>query len=142
MLDFIQDILIRQWNDLLARPSGPLSFRFVLQPVMAAIVAIRAGLRDARLGREPYFKLILTDAAGRGQRIRRGLAATSRIMIIGIVMDTIYQFLALKKFYPVEALIVAFVLAVVPYFLIRGPADRIGRWWHERGLRHTGQTGQ
>ena len=142
MLDSIQDIVSRQWNDLLARPSGPLSFRFVLQPVMASIVAIRAGLRDARLGREPYFKLILADAAARGQRIRRGLAATSRIAILGIVMDAIYQVVALKKFYPVEALIVVFVLAVVPYFLIRGPADRIGRWWHERGLRQTGRTGQ
>src|SRR5678815_6050466 len=106
MLDSIQDIVSRQWNDLLARPSGPLSFRFVLQPVMVSIVAIRAGLRDARLGREPYFKLILADAAARGQRIRRGLAATSRIAILGIVMDAIYQYLALQKFYPVEALIV------------------------------------
>ena len=142
MLDFIQDIVVRQWNDLLARPSGPLSFRFLLQPVMAAIVAVRAGLRDARLGREPYFKLILTDAAARGQRIRRGLAATSRIAILGLVMDAIYQVVALKNFYPVEALIVVFVLAIVPYFLIRGPADRVGRWWHERGLRQTGQTGE
>lgn len=142
MLDFIQDIVVRQWNDLLARPSGPLSFRFLLQPVMAAFLAVRAGLRDARLGREPYFKLILTDAASRGQRIRRGLAATSRIAIFGFVMDAIYQVVALKKFYPVEALIVVFVLAIVPYFLIRGPADRVGRWWHERGLRQTGQTGE
>ncbi len=142
MLDFIQDIVVRQWNDLLARPSGPLSFRFLLQPVVAAIVAVRAGLRDARLGREPYFKLILTDAATRGQRIRRGLAATSRIAILGLVMDAIYQVVALKKFYPVEALIVVFVLAIVPYFLLRGPADRVGRWWHERGLRQTGQTGE
>ena len=142
MLDVIQDIVVRQWNDLLARPSGPLSFRFLLQPVMAAFLAVRAGLRDARLGREPYFKLILTDAASRGQRIRRGLAATSRIAIFGFVMDAIYQVVALKTFYPVEALIVVFVLAVVPYFLIRGPADRVGRWWHERGLRQTGQTGE
>jgi len=142
MLDVIQDIVVRQWNDLLARPSGPLSFRFLLQPVMAAFLAVRAGLRDARLGREPYFKLILTDAASRGQRIRRGLAATSRIAIFGFVMDAIYQVVALKTFYPVEALIVVFVLAIVPYFLIRGPADRVGRWWHERGLRQTGQTGE
>lgn len=142
MLDFIQDVLIRQWDNLLARPSGPMSFRFVLQPVMVAIVAIRAGLVDARRGREPYFRAILTHPRERWRRIRLGLAATSRIVIIGIVIDAIYQFLALKKFYPVEALIVVFVLAVLPYFLLRGPADRIARWWHERGLRHTRQTGQ
>lgn len=142
MLDFIQDVLIRQWNDLLARPSGPMAFRFVLQPVMAAIAAIRAGIVDSRTGRSPYFLTILTNAAERGPRIREGLASTSRIMILGLVMDTIYQIVALKKFYPVEALIVAFALAVVPYFLIRGPAARIARWWHERHPQHPEHTGR
>ena len=43
----------------LARPgeraSGPLSFRFILQPSMAAIAAIHDGVKDARAGRSPYF---------------------------------------------------------------------------------------
>jgi hypothetical protein len=30
-------------------------FRFILQPVMVAILAIRHGLNDARTGRSPYF---------------------------------------------------------------------------------------
>lgn len=51
MLDFIQEAFARTWTDLLARPGGPMSFRFLLQPVMAAIVAIRDGRRDARRGR-------------------------------------------------------------------------------------------
>lgn len=142
MLDFIQDVLTRQWNDLLARPSGPMAFRFVLQPAMAAIAAVRAGLVDARTGRSPYFFTILTDAAKRGPRIREGFASTSRILILGLVMDAIYQFIVLKKFYPGEALIIAFVLAVVPYFLIRGPAARIARRWRERHPQPTQPTGQ
>jgi len=48
-------------------------------------------------------------------------------------MDAIYQFLVLRWFYPGEALITAFVLAVLPYLLIRGPAARIARHWHRRG---------
>jgi len=35
------------WHDLVERPDGPMRFRFVLQPLMATIVAIRDGLKDA-----------------------------------------------------------------------------------------------
>jgi hypothetical protein len=34
--------------------------------------------------------------------------------------------------YPGEALIVAIVLAFIPYLLIRGPAARLARWWYRR----------
>ena len=42
-------------------------------------------------------------------------------------MDAIYQYLVLRRFYLVEALVTVFVLAVLPYLLIRGPVDRIMR---------------
>jgi hypothetical protein len=29
--------------------------------------------------------------------------------------------------------VTAFVLAILPYLLIRGPVDRIARRWHRRG---------
>jgi hypothetical protein len=38
----------RIWDSLLARPSGPMAFRFILQPSIAAIVAIRDGLYDVK----------------------------------------------------------------------------------------------
>ena len=44
--------LQRGWHDLVDRPSGPMSFRFILQPSMAAIAAIRDGVKDARTGFE------------------------------------------------------------------------------------------
>jgi hypothetical protein len=47
-------------------------------------------------------------------------------------MDTTYQYLVLGKFYPGEALIVAFGLAFLPYLLIRGPVARFVRWWGHR----------
>src|SRR5580692_11620177 len=43
-------IFQRIWHDLVARPDARMRFRFILQPLMAAIVAIRDGLRDARNG--------------------------------------------------------------------------------------------
>ena len=132
MLDFIHDIVTRQWNDLLARPSGPMSFRFLLQPVMAAIAGIRAGLIDARTARSPYLLMLFSHPREKWPRFRVGISATFRIFLLGIAMDAIYQFIVLKKFYPVEALIVAFTLAVIPYFLIRTPTSRVARWWKRR----------
>jgi hypothetical protein len=127
MLDFLQDVLTRQWHDLMARPSGPMSFRFLLQPTMAVLFAIRDGIRDARTRRTPYLWTILRDREHRGARVREGLESTSRIILLGLVMDAIYQFIVFRAFYPGEALIIALALACVPYFLIRGPAARIAR---------------
>ncbi len=132
MLEFLQDTLTRFWHDLLARPSGPFAFRFLLQPTMAAIAAIRAGIIDARTGRSPYFLALWTEPDERARRMHEGLAATARIFLLGLVMDAIYQFVEYRKFYPAEALVVSVVLAVVPYFLIRGPVARIARWWQSR----------
>ena len=121
------EALQRFWHDLVERPSGPMAFRFILQPVMASIAAIRAGISDARTGRSPYFWSVLHEPQERASRMREGLNATARIILLGLVMDVIYQLLVLKTFYPVEALVIALLLALVPYLLIRGPTERIAR---------------
>ncbi len=47
-------------------------------------------------------------------------------------MDAIYQYKVFKTFYPDEAVIIALALAVVPYFILRGPIARIARRWRSR----------
>jgi hypothetical protein len=47
----------RAWRNLVERASGPLSFRFILQPSMAAIAASHDGIKDVRTGRSPYSGL-------------------------------------------------------------------------------------
>jgi hypothetical protein len=122
----------RVWRDIFDRPGGPMSFRFLLQPIMAAIAAIHDGVKDARLGRSPYLWTILTSPDKRENRLREGLIATARIILLGIGMDVVYQLTVLKTFYPGEALIVALLLAFIPYLLLRGPAARVARWWFAR----------
>ncbi len=39
-----------------------MTFRFILQPVMAAIAALHDGIKDARLGRSPYFWTVAAPA--------------------------------------------------------------------------------
>jgi hypothetical protein len=115
------------WHDLVERPDGPMRFRFVLQPLMATIVAIRDGRKDARSGRPPYFATVLGNPRERGGRLREGLNATARIIALGLVMDVIYQAIVFKTFYPDQALVVALVLAFVPYVIIREVTGRISR---------------
>jgi hypothetical protein len=117
----------RIWYDLVERTDAPMRFRFILQPLMAAIVAIRAGINDARTGRSPYFWTMLGNPSERAHRLNEGLNATARIILLGLVMDMIYQVIVLKQFYPAEAVIVALLFAFVPYVIVRGPAARIAR---------------
>jgi hypothetical protein len=119
----------RLWLDILDRPGGPMTFRFILQPAIAAIAALLDGVEDARAGRSVFFWTVLSDSAKRGGRLREGLISTARIILLGLVMDTIYQVIVLKTFYPAEAAITAIALAFVPYALLRGPIERIARWW-------------
>jgi hypothetical protein len=115
------------WGHLIGRIDGPLTFRLVLQPVMAVIIAICDGLKDAREGRVPYFWAIFTKPAQRGELIREGWRAVAKVFILATLMDLIYQYLILGWLYPVAALFIAFILAFVPYLLIRGPVNRIAR---------------
>jgi hypothetical protein len=125
----IFDILSRGWNDLLARPGGPYAFRFVLQPFMAALLAVRDGIGDARTGRSPYFWRVMHDVGQRRERFVEALKATMRVGVLAIVIDAAYQLKVLGAFYADEALVVALALALVPYLLIRGPVDRFARRW-------------
>jgi len=79
----------RIWRDLTERPSGPMAFRFILQPSMAAIAAIYHGLQDARVHRSPYLWTVLHRPQERAGRLREGINATSRIILLGLTMDVI-----------------------------------------------------
>jgi TRAP-type C4-dicarboxylate transport system permease large subunit len=120
-------VLTRIWRSVLARPGAPMTFRFLLQPAMAGLAAWRDGFADARFDRAPYLSTVLFRADRRGSRIWEGVLSTSKILILGAVMDVIYQALVLGEFYPGEAAIVAVLLAFVPYALLRGPIGRVAR---------------
>jgi hypothetical protein len=123
----------RIWQQLLERPDEPMAFRFVLQPLMATIAAFLDGGRDARAGRSPYFWTVVSNRQERVARLREGLNATARIIALGLIMDLIYQVIVLKRFYPVEAVIVAVVLGFIPYVVLRGIVTRISYRRHTDG---------
>ena len=59
--------------------------------------------------------------------LRDGWKSVGKIFVIAIVIDLVEQFIVLRWFYPGEALLVAFILACIPYLLIRGVVNRIAR---------------
>jgi hypothetical protein len=129
---FSADEWRRVWEQLRDRPGGPMTFRFVLQPVMVGIAACIDGVKDAKAGRPPYFAALFADPAHRSARIYEGVLATARVILLGIAMDVIYQWIELGTFYPGEAAIIALALAYVPYVALRGPFNRLARWWFAR----------
>lgn len=121
---FSAEVRDRVWHDLLERPSHLFRFRFILQPVMAGLAALHDGIADARMGRTPYFWALVTRSSRLLGRLEEGVISTERVLLLGLVMDTIYQLIVLKTFYPAEAAIVAIVLGFIPYLLLRGPITR------------------
>ena len=121
----LDEVLMRIVRNLLGRIEGPLTFRLVLQPLGAAVLAIRAGLADARSGNPAYLWTILTNRAERPQLKREGWKDVWKVFILAAIIDASYQMIVLGWIHPEEAVLVAFILACVPYLLIRGPANRI-----------------
>ncbi len=124
----VHEVAQRFWTDLMSRPTGPMAFRFYLQPVMGLVVAWLDGVKDARAGRTPFFWALVHEPAQRVGRILEGLKSISRIIGLGVVMEAIYQY-KMGTFYVLEGLNVVFFLAVLPYLLLRGPAARIAKSW-------------
>ena len=123
----MEDLFSRFVEDLVGRVSGPMKFRLILQPVTAVVFAILRGLKDAKEGKPPYFWALFTDPAHRRDMVRDGWKSVGKVFILAIVLDAVYQWIVLRWFYPGEALLVAAILALIPYLLIRGPVNRIAR---------------
>jgi len=124
--------LERLWRNIVARPGGPMTFRFVLQPAMAIVTALRDGVVDARSDRRPYLAAILFGGEPRQARLWEGVLSTARILILGLGMDVAYQLVFLDMFHPAESVVIAIALAFLPYALVRGPAARLARAWLAR----------
>ena len=123
----MHDIWLRISDNLIDRVTGPLKFRLVLQPLMACVYAVIAGLRDAKTGKAPYFWGLITDPSNRTAMIRDGWKSVGKVFILAVIIDVAYQIYVEHFVYPGEAVIVAVILAIVPYLILRGLVTRIAR---------------
>jgi hypothetical protein len=128
-MDAFLEILGRGFEQLLGRASGPLHLRLLITPAVVTILAIRAGLKDARAGHSTFLS---ANQAERRDLVRSGWKDIGRVFILAIVLDTVYQLIFLRAFYVVQALIVAVLLAIVPFALFRNVVSRLTRGWIAR----------
>lgn len=123
----MDDMWMRIIENLQARVSGPLHFRLVLQPLMAAVFAVISGLKDAKAGEPPYFWSLLTDPSQRVKMLEDGWKSIGRILVLALVLDCIEQIIVQHFVYPGEAIIVSFILVIFPYLVLRGLVTRLAR---------------
>jgi hypothetical protein len=120
-MSVLLEMIGRGWDNFLARPNGPLSLRFYVQPTMASLLALRAGIQDARQGRQGYLWAMLTRPERRLQLLHEGWRGAMTPFLLAIALDCIYQLMTVRFVYPLE------LLALVPYALLRGPFNRLAR---------------
>jgi hypothetical protein len=127
----LEDLFARIWSNLLERTEGPMHFRFFIQPGMSLLFAIRAAIRDAKSGTVPYLWRLIYSDGKRKAVAKEAWKDVGKVFIIGTILDIIYQLIVIygtkteDRFYPLESVIVAFLLAIVPYIIFRGPVNRI-----------------
>ena len=107
----MEDILRRVFENLANRVSRPMKFRLILQPLMAAILLSRSGLKDAWEGRPAYFWALFIKSAHRRDMLRDGWKWVGKVFVIAVILDLVYQLIVFRWFYPGEALLVAVILA-------------------------------
>jgi hypothetical protein len=99
----------------------------VIQPLVATVLGIRSGMADARAGRPPYLLGLATDRKRRGELARDGLSTVVNLLLMGILLDSVFQWMILGASYPGPALIVGPVLITLPYALARALVNRATR---------------
>ena len=123
----MNEIFAGVWHNLGARLTGPMNLRLIIQPTVATILAIRAGLRDARQNRPAFLWGVLRHPAHRRELLREGWKDVGKVFVLATILDLVYQFIVHRRVYILELLLTAVTLAIVPYVLLRGPISRIAK---------------
>ena len=115
----MDEILNRFIQDLMARTTGPMWLRLILQPLVASFFGIRAGLANARRWRSP-------EAGHRRAMFQQALTDVGKMLAVGVGLDAVFQLITLRTVYLGEAILVGFLLVVVPYQIIRSVTGWLG----------------
>jgi len=113
--------------DLPKRLTGPGRLRFLFQPLIALLLGGRDGRLDARAGRPPYLSGVLFYGSRRRELLLSGFETIVNLLLMGILLDSIAQWLILGASYPGAAIVIGPVLISLPYVLARALANRAVR---------------
>lgn len=125
--DVIGKYIADSWDMIVARSNGMFHLRFIMQPVVASILGIRAGRKDAQHGKPPYFWSIFKadDVYDRRAILRDGWGDLGRMLMIALALDVIFTLVEFHWVYPIQSIIMVGMLALFPYLILRGLANRV-----------------
>lgn len=121
----LHEMFFRSWSELVARNSGPLHFRLILQPLAATFLAVRSGSQDAREHRRLFFWTLVRDPVERQSLLGQLRKDVGKLFLAAVILDLVYQLIVLRWVYPGQSLLVATTLAIVPYLVVRGLTNRV-----------------
>jgi len=131
-LNVVIDALERGWNHFVARPQGMMNFRFIIQPILATVLALRAGINDAKktnpAGNAFFF-------GGARSELSRTLWKGIKVpFFIGAILDSIYQVIIHQGIFLLELLFTVVLLVVIPYYIVRTITCFIGRFYFKKKI--------
>ncbi len=118
---------IRFFEDIPKRLAGPGRLRFLFQPAMAIVIGWRLGRRDARAGRPHFLHGLFLHAEHRAALVRETWEGIAILFLMGILLDSVFQWVLLGTSYPGAALVVGPILITLPYAAARAVASGFGR---------------
>jgi hypothetical protein len=123
----MEEWLMSTWEELVARKTGPLHIRLILDPLVAVFLAIRKGWRDANEGKPPFLLALVQQPGKRQFLFWEAASDIGKMFLIAGILDIVYQLIVFHAIHLGQSLIVATVLAILPYIVVRGLANRISK---------------
>jgi len=107
---------------------GKFQFRLIVQPIIAIVLGLRFGVRDAKAGKPPFFQALAHAKGGRGTTIKGAVRAALIPLAVAVLIDSILQYLINHRIRPLAAMIVGGILVFVPFLIVRALTNRV--WAH------------
>jgi hypothetical protein len=118
---------VRFFEDLPKRLAGPGRLRFVFQPAIAIYLGWSAGRRDVRMKRPPFLHGLFLHEEHRTALLAETFESIAVLLLMGILLDSIFQWVLIGISYPGAALVVGPVAITIPYAAARAFAGAFHR---------------
>ena len=127
-------------DKIVARLTGAMSFRFILQPAIAVFLGIRDGLMDAKAGTPPFIADLIFNPKDRDRQLKSAFHRLLTPIIVATVLDAIAQHLIFGHINPLGAVLVGTFVMGIPYALARGVSNRIASGRRSRNWETTAKA--
>ena len=105
--------------------SGPGNLRFVVQPLIAILLAIRDGRNDAKSGTPAFLAEMVSGSGPRGATLKVSMKATLMPFSVAVILDSILQIIIFDVWRLQWALVVGLFLVGIPYVVVRSISNSL-----------------